>query len=90
MVMMSGKNPGKLGIYGFRHRKPGSYSDGYIVNSTHVREEAVWDVLARNGKKSIVLGIPPGYPPKPPQRRQRPSPASSPPASSAPSPIPRG
>ena len=65
MVMMTGKNPGKLGIYGFRHRKPGSYTDGYIVNSTHVKEDAVWDVLARHGKKSIVLGVPPGYPPKP-------------------------
>ena len=65
MVMMTGKNPGKLGIYGFRHRKPGAYSDGYIVNSTHVKAEAVWDVLARKGLKSIVLGVPPGYPPKP-------------------------
>ncbi|MEM3808139.1 MAG: alkaline phosphatase family protein [Nitrososphaerota archaeon] len=65
MVMMTGKNPGKLGIYGFRHRKPGTYSDGYIVNSTHVKEETVWDVLSREGKKSIVLGVPPSYPPKP-------------------------
>jgi len=64
MVMMTGKNPGKLGIYGFRHRKGYSYNDGYIVNSTHVREDTVWDYLSRNGKKSIVLGVPPGYPPK--------------------------
>ena len=64
MVMMTGKNPGKLGIYGFRHRKGYSYSDGYIVNSTTVKEDTVWQILSRQGKKSIVLGVPPGYPPK--------------------------
>ena len=64
MVMMTGKNPGKLGIYGFRHRKGFAYSDGYIVNSTTVKEETVWEILGRQGKKSIVLGIPPGYPPR--------------------------
>jgi len=64
MVMMTGKNPGKLGIYGFRHRRGFSYSDGYIVNSNHVKEDAVWQYLSRQGKKSIVLGVPPGYPPK--------------------------
>ncbi len=64
MVMMTGKNPGKLGIYGFRHRKGASYTDGYIVNSNHVKEDAVWQYLSRAGKKSIVLGIPPGFPPK--------------------------
>ncbi len=64
MVMMTGKNPGKLGIYGFRHRKGHSYKDGYIVNSAHVNEETVWQALARQGRKSIILAIPPGYPPK--------------------------
>lgn len=65
MVMMTGKNPGQLGIYGFRHRRGNAYSDGYIVNSTHVRERTVWDILSDHGMKSIVLGVPPGYPPKP-------------------------
>lgn len=64
MVMMTGKNPGKLGIYGFRHRKGHAYKDGYIVNSTNVNEETVWQTLGKEGKKSIVLGVPPGYPPK--------------------------
>ena len=64
MVMMTGKNPGRLGIYGFRHRRGSAYNDGYIVNSTHVRDETVWDVLGRNGKSSVILGVPPGYPPK--------------------------
>ena len=37
MVMMTGKSPGELGIYGFKHRKGFSYTDGYIVTSTNVR-----------------------------------------------------
>ncbi len=65
MVAFTGKDPGQLGIYGFRHRKGNSYNDGYIVNSTHVKALTLWEVLAHEGKKSIILGVPPGYPPKP-------------------------
>ena len=34
------------------------------MNSTTVKEETLWQILGKNGKKSIVLGIPPGYPPR--------------------------
>ena len=63
MVMFTGKNPGRLGIYGFRHRKEGSYTEGYIVNSTHVRQPTIWDYLGDNGFRSVIIGMPPGYPP---------------------------
>lgn len=53
MVMMTGKNPGKLGIYGFRHRRGFTYNEGYIVNSTCVREESVWQSLAKQGKNRL-------------------------------------
>src|SRR5437667_12721028 len=59
MVMMTGKNPGALGIYGFRHRRGFSYKEGYIVNSSHVEEPTVWDILGRRGLKSCVIGLPP-------------------------------
>ncbi|RLE71126.1 MAG: nucleotide pyrophosphatase, partial [Thermoprotei archaeon] len=64
-VMVTGKTPGELGLYGFRHRKPGMYNDFYIANSRSVREPAVWDFLGRRGLKTIVVGVPPSYPPKP-------------------------
>jgi len=64
MVMMTGKNPGALGIYGFRHRRGFSYKEGYIVNSSHVEEPTVWDILGRRGLKSCVIGLPPSYPPR--------------------------
>ncbi len=64
-VMVTGKSPGELGLYGFRHRKPGDYTGFYIANSRMVREPTVWDELGRRGLTSIVVGVPPSYPPKP-------------------------
>ncbi len=62
-VMMSSKDPGTLGIYGFRHRRGASYRDGWIVNSTTIKHKRVWEVLAEHGKKSVVIGVPPAFPP---------------------------
>ena len=63
MVMATSRNPGSLGLYGFRHRKGYSYTDGWIANSQSVKAEKIWDVLARAGKKACVVGVPPSYPP---------------------------
>ncbi|MBI2964154.1 MAG: alkaline phosphatase family protein [Deltaproteobacteria bacterium] len=63
--MMSSKDPGQLGFYGFRNRKDYSY-DGYqFANGALVREPLVWDVLGRHGKRSILLGVPQTFPPRP-------------------------
>jgi len=64
-VMMSSKDPGQLGFYGFRNRKDYSYEGYSIANATAVRHERVWDILSRAGKKIILLGVPQTYPPKP-------------------------
>lgn len=65
MVMVTGKNMGKLGLYGFRHRKPGTYNDIWIAHSLAVKEKTVWDILSEQKKQVIVIGVPPTYPPKP-------------------------
>ncbi len=62
-VMFSGVDPGTLGVYGFRHRKPGSYFDQYIPTSKTIQKPLVWDRLGRLGKRVCVIGMPPGYPP---------------------------
>ncbi len=63
--MMASKDPGQLGCYGFRNRKDHSY-DGYaFANSTQVKEPRLWDLLGAAGKRSIVLGVPQTYPPRP-------------------------
>ncbi len=61
---MTSRDPGQLGIYGFRNRKDYSYEGLSMANSTSVREEAVWDILSRAGKQVILVGVPPSYPPQ--------------------------
>lgn len=63
--MMTGKDPGQLGIYGFRNRNSYKYNDIRIVDSTLLTEPTVWDILGKHGYQSIIIGFPPSYPPKP-------------------------
>jgi len=62
--MVTGKDPGLLGIYGFRNRADYSYQKLQITTSQDVKEKAIWDIIAEDGKRSIVLAVPPSYPPK--------------------------
>jgi predicted AlkP superfamily phosphohydrolase/phosphomutase len=59
---MTGKTPGQLGIYGFRNRKDTSYDGLSVATSLSVREPTVWDELGAHGKRSLLIGVPPGYP----------------------------
>ena len=61
--MVSGRDPGELGLYGFRKRRAGAYGLS-LVDSSDVRCDRVWDVLARHGKRSTVLFVPPSFPPR--------------------------
>lgn len=60
---MTGKTPGELGIYGFRNRKDTSYDGLAIAHSGSVKEPAVWDVLGARGLRSLLIGVPPSFPP---------------------------
>src|SRR6202047_2087908 len=64
MSMVTSQDPGSLGVYGFRNRTDYSYSGLGFASSASIREFAIWDQLAREGKKSIIQGLPPGYPPR--------------------------
>lgn len=63
--MMTGKDPGQLGFYGFRNRADYSYEAMTFANSRMVAEPAVWDILSQAKKRSILIGVPQTYPPKP-------------------------
>jgi predicted AlkP superfamily phosphohydrolase/phosphomutase len=65
MSMMTSKDPGTLGMYGFRNRASHEYDDLFTVNSNYVKEKTVWNHLSRNRLRSIVMGVPLTYPPKP-------------------------
>ena len=60
---MTGKTPGQLGIYGFRNRKDTSYDGLSIATSDAIREPAVWDALGAEGLRSLLIGVPPSFPP---------------------------
>jgi predicted AlkP superfamily phosphohydrolase/phosphomutase len=65
MSMMTSKNPGRLGFYGLRNRVDHSYDKMATANSTFVKEPTVWDILSRNGRQVVLIGVPQTYPPKP-------------------------
>jgi predicted AlkP superfamily phosphohydrolase/phosphomutase len=62
-VMMSSKDPGTLGIYGFRHRRGSSYNSPWTVSSNSINERRIWEIIETHGKRSVIIGVPPAYPP---------------------------
>ena len=65
MAMCTGKDAGEQGIYGFRHRKEGTYNETWLSMSDRFKEPAIWDILGDKGLKSCIVGVPPSYPPLP-------------------------
>ncbi len=63
--MLSSKDPGTLGFYGFRNRADHSYDRMNIATGNAIHEKRVWDVLGETDKESIVVGVPQTYPIKP-------------------------
>jgi predicted AlkP superfamily phosphohydrolase/phosphomutase len=64
MCLSTSQDPGSLGIYGFRNRMDHSYEKLGFANSNSIKSYAMWDHLAREGKKSIIVGVPPNFPPR--------------------------
>lgn len=64
MCMATSRDPGTLGIYGFRNRADWSYDALSTVNSKSFTDLAIWDQVAREGKRAHVIGVPPSYPPR--------------------------
>ncbi len=62
--MCTSQDPGSLGVYGFRNRVDHSYEKLGFASSASIKAPAIWDYLAREGKKSVIVGVPPNYPPR--------------------------
>lgn len=62
--MVTSQDPGSLGVYGFRNRADHSYSTLDIVNSKSFKAMTIWDHLALEGKKAVIIGVPPSFPPR--------------------------
>lgn len=61
---MTGKNPGKHGVFEFLLRRKGSGAPPDMPVSSHSRDGLpFWDILGRMGKRAIVTNVPCTYPP---------------------------
>jgi predicted AlkP superfamily phosphohydrolase/phosphomutase len=60
--MAASKDPGTLGIYGFRNRKDRTYEGLSIATSLAVKHARLWDLVSAAGRDSIVVGVPGTYP----------------------------
>jgi predicted AlkP superfamily phosphohydrolase/phosphomutase len=60
--MLSSKDPGQLGVYGFRNRADHTYENMSIASSRSITAERVWDLLSRAGRQVVVMGVPQTYP----------------------------
>ena len=61
--MLTGRDPGELGIYGFRNRADHSYDGLTVADARAVTTDRVWDHLGRAGRHVIVVGVPQTSPP---------------------------
>ncbi len=59
---MTGKNPGKHGVFNFNVKTHGTYYTEPTV-STSVDSVTLWEILSAEGKKVAVLNVPQTYPP---------------------------
>jgi len=53
---MTGKNPGKHGIFGFTGKNTG------IMNASYIDGKTLWRILSDHGKKVIVINVPMTFP----------------------------
>jgi predicted AlkP superfamily phosphohydrolase/phosphomutase len=60
---MTGKNPGKHGIFDFFRTRPGTY-DLEFVNGGHRRAATFWQILSAAGKSVVSISVPCTFPPE--------------------------
>jgi predicted AlkP superfamily phosphohydrolase/phosphomutase len=63
--MMTGRDPGSLGVYGLRNRVDRSYKPMEVADSGWVVEPTLWDLASAAGLQSVLVGIPQTYPVRP-------------------------
>jgi predicted AlkP superfamily phosphohydrolase/phosphomutase len=65
---MTGKNPGKHGIFHFTSQQEearAAESDSELVNSRSIKSSTLWDILGHHGRKVGIVNLPMTYPPRP-------------------------
>ncbi len=60
--MATGKDPGTLGVYGFRNRADHSYDNLTVATALAFKEPTLWELLGDRGKRCIIVGVPATFP----------------------------
>ena len=60
--LVTGTNPGKHGIYHFRHAPAGDYYQRRLNNSRDIGSPTLWQRLNQHGKRVGVFNVPLSYP----------------------------
>ena len=63
--MLSGRDPGVLGMYGFRNRKSYDYNDLSIVDNQAVKHKRLWDYVGEAEQDSLIMNVPQTFPVNP-------------------------
>ncbi len=61
---LTGRNPGKHGVFEFMRRQPDSY-DLSPVNSSSIQSPTFVDIISHRGRKAVLVNVPVTYPPRP-------------------------
>ncbi len=64
-TMLTGHDPGSLGLYGFHDRVGHAYDERRLASSWSYTQPPLWELLSSAGLRSYVLGVPHTYPPRP-------------------------
>jgi predicted AlkP superfamily phosphohydrolase/phosphomutase len=59
---MTGKNPGKHGVFEFLKKAPDNTE--YPISSSEVDGKALWEILSEAGRDVVVINVPVTYPPR--------------------------
>ncbi len=63
-TFLTGKNPGRHGVFDFTERIPGTHRIQF-VNAKRVRSKTIWRLLSDTGRRVACMGVPVSYPPEP-------------------------
>lgn len=62
--VLTGRGPGKHGVYDFDQRQPGNYASTPVTSQT-IRGPKLWNLLNHHSKQVGVIRVPMCYPPEP-------------------------
>ena len=65
MCLATSRDPGSLGVYGFRNRLDHSYHRLGLASSASIAAPTLWDQIGLEGGRANIVGVPPNFPPRP-------------------------